>query len=533
MQDMKDVKKHLYNHITDNLDAMMGILPQDIRAVLQKEGRRDELLEVILDLGRVPTARYTDGEVVLRETEVTREEIQYVVARVGEFDEDNRAGIARTLHRIAAIRNRKGDVVGLTCRVGRAVYGTISIIQDIVESGKSILLLGRPGVGKTTMLREAARVLAEKKRVVIVDTSNEIGGDGDIPHPAIGRARRMQVETPALQHEVMIEAVENHNPEVIVIDEIGRELEAVAARTIAERGVQLIGTAHGNTLGNLLMNPTLSDLVGGVESVTLSDEEARRRNTQKTILERRAPPTFDVLVEIEARQRLIVHNSLAQSVDALLRGREPMQVERRYRGPDGEIQTERATPLSLQERERGQREPARPMPSTGSEPVATSAPTILSRGREPIRIYTYGINRKRLEKAANRIHAPMHVVKNLAEADLMITTKEFYGQRTKTIREAEQDDLPIYVLRNDTIGQMQSCLSDVFEVESKEPTPLDRALTEAEEAIKEVRGGKAEVLLSPQNAYVRRRQHELARAADLASISRGKEPNRRVRIFQG
>ena len=529
---MTDVKKHLYNHITDNLDAMMGILPQDIRAVLQKEGRRDELLEVILDLGRVPTARYTDGEVVLRETEVNREEIQYVVARVGEFDEDNRAGIARTLHRIAAIRNRKGDVVGLTCRVGRAVYGTISIIQDIVESGKSILLLGRPGVGKTTTLREAARVLAEKKRVVIVDTSNEIGGDGDIPHPAIGRARRMQVETPALQHEVMIEAVENHNPEVIVIDEIGRELEAVAARTIAERGVQLIGTAHGNTLGNLLMNPTLSDLVGGVESVTLSDEEARRRNTQKTILERRAPPTFDVLVEIEARQRLIVHNSLAQSVDALLRGREPLQVERRYRGADGEIQTERATPLSLQERERGQREPAPGMSSPRSEPRASAQPTIRSHGRKPIQIYTYGINRKRLEKAANRIHAPIHVVKNLTEADLMITTKEFYGQRTKVIQEAEREDLPIYVLRNDTIAQMQSCLSDVFDVESKEPTPLDRALTEAEDAIKQVQNGKAEVLLSPQNAYVRRRQHELARAADLASMSRGKEPDRRVRIFQ-
>jgi len=532
MQDMIDVKKDFYNHITDNLDAMMGILPQDIRAVLRKEGRRDELLEVILDLGRVPTARYTDGEVVLRKTEVTREEIEYVVARVGEFDDDNRAGIARTLHRIAAIRNRKGDVVGLTCRVGRAVYGTISIIQDIVESGKSILLLGRPGVGKTTMLREAARVLAEKKRVVIVDTSNEIGGDGDIPHPAIGRARRMQVETPALQHEVMIEAVENHNPEVIVIDEIGRELEAVAARTIAERGVQLIGTAHGNTLGNLLMNPTLSDLVGGVESVTLSDEEARRRNTQKTILERRAPPTFDVLVEIEARQRLLVHNSLAQSVDALLRGREPMQVERRYHGADGEIQTERATPLSLREREQGQREPAAGTPSTRSKPLASSGPTIPSYGREPIRIYTYGINRKRLEKAANRIHAPVHVVKNLADADLMITTKEFYGQRTKVIQEAEREDLPIYVLRNDTIAQMQSCLSDVFDVESEEPTPLDRALTEAEKAIKEIRNGKAEVLLSPQNAYVRRRQHELARAADLDSMSRGKEPNRRVRIFQ-
>jgi stage III sporulation protein SpoIIIAA len=532
---MTEVEKHLYNHITDNLDAIMGILPEDIRTVLQEQGRRDDLLEVILDLGRVPTARYTDEEIVLRGTEVSREEIQYVVDRVGEFDEDNRAGIARTLHRIAAIRNRKGDIVGLTCRVGRAVYGTIAIIQDIVESGKSILLLGRPGVGKTTMLREAARVLAESKRVVIVDTSNEIGGDGDIPHPAIGRARRMQVETPALQHEVMIEAVENHNPEVIVIDEIGRELEAVAARTIAERGVQLIGTAHGNTLDNLLMNPTLSDLVGGVESVTLSDEEARRRNTQKTILERRAPPTFDMLIEIEARQRLIVHNGVAESVDALLRGRQPSKVERRYRDANGEIQVEQAVPLSLQERERGGsygRRHTRSAPSKRSKLSTSPAPSDLSYGRAPIRVYTYGVNRNRLEKAAERMQIPVHLVKRVAEADLMITTKAFYNQRTKMIKEAEQRDLPIYVLRNDTIGQMQSCLNDIFDVDSQEPKPLEQALTEAEDAIQKVLNGESEVVLSPQNAYVRRRQHELARAADLVSTSRGKEPNRRVRICQ-
>jgi len=534
---MTNGEEHLYNHITDNLDALMRILPEDIRAFLQEQGRRDDLLEVILDLGRVPTARYTDGEIVLREIEVSREEIQHVVGRAGEFDEDNRAGIARTLHRIAAIRNRKGDIVGLTCRVGRAVYGTISIIQDIVESGKSILLLGRPGVGKTTMLREAARVLAEKKRVVIVDTSNEIGGDGDIPHPAIGRARRMQVETPALQHEVMIEAVENHNPEVIVIDEIGRELEAVAARTIAERGVQLIGTAHGNTLDNLLMNPTLSDLVGGVESVTLSDEEARRRNTQKTILERRAPPTFGILIEIEARQRLIVHNAVAESVDALLRGRPPSDVERRYRDTEGEIHTEQAIPLSLQERERGKRgsqQAAPSRPSRRSRVSASTGPSGMSPRHEPIQIYSYGVNRNRLEKAAGRLHAPVHLAKSLPEADLMLTTKAFYDQRTKVIKEAEQRDLPIYVLRNDTIGQMQSCLGDIFDLDSQEqPKPLEEALMEARQAIQEVLDGESEVVLSPQNAYVRRRQHEMARAADLVSASRGKEPNRRVRIYHG
>jgi stage III sporulation protein SpoIIIAA len=530
---MIDAGEHLYNHITDNLDAIMGILPEDIRAVLQEQGRRDDLLEVILDLGRVPTARYTDGEIVLRETEVNREEIQHVVDRVGEFDEDNRAGIARTLHRIAAIRNRKGDVVGLTCRVGRAVYGTIAIIQDIVESGKNLLLLGRPGVGKTTMLREAARVLAEQRRVVIVDTSNEIGGDGDIPHPAIGRARRMQVETPALQYEVMIEAVENHNPEVVVIDEIGRELEAVAARTIAERGVQLIGTAHGNTLDNLLLNPTLSDLVGGVESVTLSDEEARRRNTQKTILERRAPPTFDVLIEIEARQRLIVHQGVAESVDALLRGRQPSGVSRRYRDANGEIQVEKAKPLSLVERERGRRGPGTEEAWRSSGPPSPPTTSMAPSSVQVPSVYTYGINRNRLEKVAQRVQVPFSLVKRLSEADLMITTKEFYSQRTKMIREAEQLDLPIYVLRSDSIAHLQSCLSDIFGLGGEEPRPLEEALAEAKAAIQQVLNGAPEVVLQPQNAYVRRRQHELARAADLTSMSRGKEPDRRVRIFQG
>jgi stage III sporulation protein SpoIIIAA len=505
------------NHITDDLDMIMAVLPKDIQAALQNVGRRDELLEVILDLGRVPTARYTDGEVVLRETEVTRDEIDYVVSRVGEFDADNRAGIARTLHRIAAIRNRKGDVVGLTCRVGRAVYGTIAIIQDIIESGRSVLLVGRPGVGKTTMLREAARVLAEKKRVVVVDTSNEIGGDGDIPHPAVGRARRMQVEMPSLQHEVMIEAVENHNPEVIIIDEIGRELEALAARTIAERGVQLIATAHGNTLDNLLMNPTLSDLVGGIESVTLSDEEARRRGTQKTILERRAPPTFDVLIEIQDRQRLLIHHDVTESVDALLRGR-PLQAELRYRDDDGEIHTGQATPNGLAERE-------------GARPKATLAPaSIVFDGREPVRVLPYGVARNRLERATRRLHVPVYLVKNLGEAEVMITTKGFYRKRPRVIVDAERRGLPIYVLRANTVAQMEACLSDVFELESRSPDPLNQALREAEEAVRQVQAGVPEVELSPQNAYVRRRQHELAQAANLSSYSSGEGAERRVRV---
>ena len=307
--------------VTDNLDELINALPERIQAFLPSAGDMEELLEIVLDLGRIPEARFTSGVVELSEEVVTAEEIDYVVAHVGAFGKDNRAGIERTLHRISAIRNRQGKIVGLTCRIGRAVYGTIDIIQDIVEAGKSILMLGRPGRGKTTKLREVARILSDqlKKRVVIVDTSNEIAGDGDIPHPAIGRARRMQVAEPELQHNVMIEAVENHMPEVIVIDEIGTEQEAFAARTIAERGVQLVGTAHGNTLENLMMNPTLSDLVGGIHAVTLSDDEAKRRGTQKTVLERKAPPTFDVVIEIIEVDKLAIHVDVAVTVDRLLR----------------------------------------------------------------------------------------------------------------------------------------------------------------------------------------------------------------------
>ncbi len=309
-------------NVTDDLDALIDVLPVDLAGTLRGRTNNFELLEIVMDLGRPPEARYPGEEVTLSESEVSQEDIDAVVSRIGEFTADNRAGIERTLHRISCIRNRKGQIVGLTCRVGRAVFGTIRIIEDLVRTGKSVLLLGRPGVGKTTMLREVARFLADElnKRVVVVDTSNEIAGDGDIPHPGIGSARRMQVPAPELQHKVMIEAVENHMPEVIIIDEIGTDLEAAAARTIAERGVQLIATAHGNALENIIMNPTLSDLVGGIQSVTLSDEEARRRGTQKAILERRAPPTFNMLVEIQSFSKVAVHADVAEVVDAILRG---------------------------------------------------------------------------------------------------------------------------------------------------------------------------------------------------------------------
>src|SRR5918911_956879 len=322
----------------EEVELLAQALPPHLYRSLHERLDPTQLLEVVLDLGREPEARVPGREVILSDTPVAQQDIDYVSTRVGEFGEDNRAGIPRTLHRVSAIRNRSGGIVGLTCRVGRAVTGTGEIIRDIVVSGQSILLLGRPGIGKTTILRECARLLADelRKRVVIVDTSNEIGGDGDIPHPGIGRARRMQVKTPLLQHAVMIEAVENHMPEGIVIDEIGTELETMAARTNPERGVQLIATAHGQTLENLLVNPTLNDLLGGIQSVTLSDEEARRRGTQKTVLERKAPPTFDVLIEIQDRERVAIHQPLADVVDAALRG--PLPTPRiRMRTREGRV----------------------------------------------------------------------------------------------------------------------------------------------------------------------------------------------------
>ncbi len=498
----------MWKEITDDLDALIDTLPPHISKPLYERDDRSELLEVVMDLGRQPEARFLDKEVILRHDDVGEDDIEYVVSRISPFGDDNRAGIERTLHRISAIRNRKGRIVGLTLRVGRAVFGTIKVIEDMVQSGESILLLGRPGVGKTTMLREVARVLAEKKRVVIVDTSNEIAGDGDIPHPAIGHARRMQVPTSSMQHAVMIEAVENHMPEVIVIDEIGTELEAQAARTIAERGVQLVATAHGNTLDNLMMNPTLSDLVGGIQTVTLGDEEARRRGTQKSILERKAPPTFDVVVEIQEWDRVVIHPDVAEIADAILRGR-PASAEVRWVDEDGVVRS------------------GREMPSPSIPPrVAINR---RSAGGER-RLYPFGINRRRLEQAARDLTLPATIVENLDDADALITSRSYYQRKPQRIRDAEDMGIPIYVLRNNTISQMRQCLGSIYSGEGGEGS-VGTALREAEDAITRVMaGGEAE--LSPQNAYIRRLQHRLAEQYNLSSSSKGKEPQRRVRIFK-
>jgi stage III sporulation protein SpoIIIAA len=664
---------------TDDLDALLVALPSEIVDAIHALPDGESLIEVVLDLGRRPEARYPDSEVMLLDREITERDIQHVVDHIGTFGDDNRAGIERTLHRISAIRNRNGKIVGLTLRIGRAVFGTIEIIGDFVESGKSILIMGRPGIGKTTMLREAARVLADDfgKRVVVVDTSNEIAGDGDIPHPAIGKARRMQVRTPSLQHEVMIEAVENHMPQVIVIDEIGTELEAQAARTIAERGVQLIGTAHGNNLDNLMLNPTLSDLIGGIQSVTLGDEEARRRRTQKSVLERKAPPTFDVIVEIQDRDRVVAHGDVAETVDALLRG-DPISPELRWRDEEGVHRSQSRPRPSPREQLAGDRfagltgtggswrvEPGwgrgtsgyrtagyagedrlasrpgyRPGASggwrSGRRPAETgpsgdtipgerfAVPPVDPRGAErpfvageiadrgpmergepqgnivdlrardarefqrqrawveeagkaleraqeedgtrpvnaadltaddealadriraagieddgealqvtsdplpTLRVLPFGVSRKRLEQAIRELQLPVIVARDVDEADVVMTLRSEYRQKPTALREAEERGVPIYVLKSNTIIQMQASLTSIF---SLEVDPREAALRETEEAIGMVMKQQEPVELAPQNAYIRRLQHQMAERANLVSRSRGREPYRRVRLY--
>lgn len=534
---------------SDGLPQFLDILPPVVKERLQVAADLEGLIEVVLDYGRPAEVRYLDRVERFANVIVSEHDIEYVVKSVGEFGDDNRAGIERTLHRISCIRNRHGRIVGLTCRVGRALEGTIDIIDDIVRSGQSILLLGRPGVGKTTKLREVARVLADEveRRVVIVDTSNEIAGDGDVPHPGIGSARRMQVKRASEQHAVMIEAVENHMPEVIVIDEIGTEAEAAAARTIAERGVQLVGTAHGQTLENLMLNPTLCDLIGGIQAVTLSDDEARRRGTQKTVLERKAPPTFDVVIELLDYDRLAVHSNVQKTVDLILRG-VPPRPEVRVRREEGRVEvlhpedapdlaepgfnvrfpslsrqpeTNNGGAFSRSDPRRAPRE-ARPprLPKEARDLPATPA----------LRIFPYGIARTRLERAIREKRANASIINDINQADAVIAIRSTYQNRPAKLRDMNRPVATV-VVKSNTFSQIANALDELVKGVGSDVDQEAEAIEELLQAIELVSQSGKPVELSPCNAHHRKIQHQMAEARKFASESVGEEPNRRVRLL--
>jgi stage III sporulation protein SpoIIIAA len=575
--------------ITDDLSKLLAILPAALTQSILEHPKKDSLIEVVMDLGRPPEARFPGGGEYLSDRVITRADLQHSIEMVGIFSGDNRAGIECTLHRISCMRNRSGEIVGLTCRVGRAIFGTINMIRDLVETGQSILMLGRPGVGKTTALREIARVLADDlhKRVVIIDTSNEIAGDGDIPHPAIGRARRMQVSRPELQHQVMIEAVENHTPEVIVIDEIGTELEALAARTIAERGVQLVGTAHGNQLENLIKNPTLSDLVGGIQAVTLGDDEARRRASQKTVLERKAPPTFTIAVEMQERDRWVVHDSVADMVDNLLRGRQPtpqvrtvdeagrVSIQKEVSAPKpssvapaaanpempgGWRASGRMEPVPITRqyaaRDTGIRQAERTIAAPdrltfqemlnqaawdGEEAASGIGPN----GEElPLHVYPYGISSQELDQIIDVLQLPVVLTKDMDSADAVLALRTHIKNHSKLRQVAKVRQVPIYSVKSGTIPQLTRTLRRMLKMDDLPETSDLRlftrdgsedeieALEEARLAVEQIVIPKSQpVELLPRSPKVRKMQHELIEHYRLRSDSFGDEPNRRLRVY--
>ena len=524
----------------NDLDKLVEILPQRIRQCVSYESM-DDATEIVLDLGRVPEIRHSDGRIeYLQTSKVEIQDIDYVIQRIPEFTSDNRSGIAGTLHRISAIRNRQGRVVGLTCRIGRVVTGTISCIKDICLQNKSILFLGRPGVGKTTKLREISRLVADElgKRVVIVDTSNEIAGDGDVPHPAVGHARRMQVRQPEFQKDIMIEAVENHTPEVIVVDEIGTE-EAQAARTIAERGVMLIATAHGNTLENLIKNPTLSDLVGGIQSVTLGDDEAKRRSSQKTVLEREKQPTFDIVIEILDRNTLAVYKDTTEAVDYILRGwpikPEIRRVDKAY---DFSVM-----PTPVPERVPNVIDKINALDDKIEHPESLKFSFSRQKYVEEVKkfrkIYLYAVSRSIAEKVIERLDLNAEITRNIDDADIVIAHKNFIKGGAKVLSTAEHDRLQIFYVKTNSMAQIQKVIKqalDIADLNEKQTfyDITEKALDEAKAAIDKVLSGVTnDVELTPQNQHIRKLQHELAEQHNLESKSVGEGEQRHLRIVGG
>nr|YP_009295756.1 hypothetical protein Schim_010 [Schimmelmannia schousboei]AOM64691.1 hypothetical protein Schim_010 [Schimmelmannia schousboei] len=556
--------------LADDLDKLLEILPDFVRQPLEKHSKRKWLIEVVMDLGRRPEARFPDGPIYLSRKTISWQDLDYSIKRVGNFSGDNRSGIERTLHRISSIRNRKGSIIGLTCRVGRAIFGTISIIRDLLEQGQSILLLGKPGVGKTTAIREIARILADEmeKRVVIIDTSNEIAGDGDIPHPAIGRARRMQVSRPEQQHQVMIEAVENHMPEVIIIDEIGTELEALAARTIAERGVQLVGTAHGNYLDSLIKNPVLSDLIGGIQCVTLGDDEAKRRGSQKSILERKASPAFQIAIEIRERNSWIVHENVDETVDQILQSSLLFMQRRRFNNNYICIECESSYPqdfsshsnifnLNLNTKSKNIKSLSS---NTSANFFSSNSDKIHSRieyksdihlnlsnhmsvENKYILLYAYSLNIQQVEAAIKTFQFPISLTREIIKADIILALRSNVKQHTKLRQIAKAKQITIYTIQSCTISNITRALKQMLNFdkgyfidwqqlcENKKDIEIN-ALIETRIAIEKiVLLRKQSIELLPQLAYLRKLQRIVIDAYNMKARSFGEEPNRRLRIY--
>lgn len=532
---MNDVQFH------SDLERLIEILPAKVRKHLNYENLND-VIEIVLDIGRAPEIRHSGGKIESLGVEpIKDEDLSYITSHVAEFTSDNRSGIPGTLHRISAIRNRQGKIIGLTCRIGRVVTGTIACIKDFVTKGKSILFLGRPGVGKTTKLREISRLMADEigKRVIVVDTSNEIAGDGDYPHPAIGKARRMQVRQPEYQKDIMIEAVENHTPEVIVVDEIGTEEEAQAARTIAERGVMLIATAHGNTLENLIKNPTLSDLVGGIQSVTLGDDEAKRRGSQKTVLEREKQPTFDIVIEIIDRNTLAVYKDTSEAVDYILRGwpirPELRKVDQAYEAKTHEVTnvaSEVASKISSIEQK------VLPTPSDSLK-FSFSRKDYVNEVKKFKKIYIYAVSRSIVEKVIERLDLNAEITRNVEDADVVIAHKNFAKGGAKVLSIANDYRIQVFYVKTNSMAQIQKVIKEALGIQETSEVlqgyydDAERALDEAKAAIAKILEGEEHIELTPQNQKIRKLQHELIEQHNLASQSVGEGEQRHLKIVGG
>ena len=448
---------------TSDLEKLIENLPFFLQEHLNQHIHKDQLIEIILDLGRRPEARFITGPEYLSRKIISWQDIDYITKRIGKFSNENRAGIERTLHRISCIRNRQFLINGLTCRVGRAVFGTISVIRDLLELEKSILILGKPGVGKTTIIREIARVLADEmeKRVIIIDTSNEIAGDSDIPHSGIGRARRMQVVKTELQHQVMIEAVENHMPQVIIIDEIGTELEVLAARTIAEKGVQLVGTTHGNCLENLIKNPPLADLIGGIQYVTLSDDEAKRRGTQKSILERKAYPAFEIVIEINDQNLWTIHEDVKNSVDLFLRGNSMLGQVRSFSLAEKVMINSRISKNSHNSLFKDSNKLTKSIQLVNKNWVLankTKDKNFLLLKPKKLVIYPYSLSNNLLKEVLLQMNFKFVLTNEIRKANLIIGLKKHLKQNFKLINLAKQKDIPVYSLTQVSFYQVSKLI---------------------------------------------------------------------------